>query len=104
MEKEADEVGIELAAKACYNVKCSVEYWNEFDAKTKGNSNTSLENGNGNKQIEKKSHPWFSTHPASADRAENLEKLIPKVKMTSFNQLILNPLNNSHFLNLFRCS
>ena len=75
MEIEADEVGLELAAKACYNVNYSVKYWSEFEEKKQvKTANTSKE-----MEVKRKNNELFSTHPSSKKRAENLENLLPKV-------------------------
>ena len=79
LETEADEVGIELAAKACFKVDCSVVYFGNFDKRKNSEKKESFLTGE--KNIEKKSHEWFSTHPSSENRAENLKALLPKVRL-----------------------
>ena len=76
LETEADEVGLELAAKACYKVDCSIKYWNDFEQLK---SKSKVTNLRGEKTLEKKNNELFSTHPSSEKRAENLKNLLPKV-------------------------
>lgn len=61
LESEADEVGIMLAARACFDVRCSVPFWNRL-----------------NEASEYQLPEILSTHPASKKRSEDLEKLMPE--------------------------
>lgn len=62
-ETEADELGLELMAKAGYDPKEAVNFWDRFAQADGG-----------------KSPPEFlSTHPNSANRREYLRSLLPKV-------------------------
>lgn len=61
-ETEADEIGLDLMAKAGYDPRESVNFWDRF-SKAGG-----------------KAPPEFlSTHPASEKRRENLRSMLPKV-------------------------
>jgi predicted Zn-dependent protease len=62
-EREADKMGLELAARAGYNPDAAVTLWEKMSAQSK-------------------SAPpeFFSTHPASANRIADLKALAPKVR------------------------
>jgi len=61
-ESEADEIGIEIAAKAGYNPHAAVTLWQKMAQAGSGNS---LE--------------FLSTHPAPGNREKALNNLIPKM-------------------------
>jgi predicted Zn-dependent protease len=63
MEKEADDIGVELAARAGYNPQASVSLWQKME-KVAGGSEPPK---------------FLSTHPPSADRVADLQKQIEKV-------------------------
>ncbi|KAL7751050.1 metalloendopeptidase [Sorochytrium milnesiophthora] len=61
MENEADEIGLLLAAQACYNPSEAVNVWKRM-AKEEGDAGT----------------PQFlSTHPSSTSRIERISRLLP---------------------------
>ena len=61
-ETQADEVGLMLAAAACYNPQEAVPLWQRMEQMSAGNS-----------------PPEFaSTHPSAAARLEHLQALMPK--------------------------
>ena len=62
-EREADKIGLELAARAGYNPDAAVTLWQKMAAQSK-------------------SAPpeFFSTHPASENRIAELKALAPKVR------------------------
>lgn len=62
METEADEYGLELAARAGYNPKAAISLWEKMGKLGSG--------GPG----------FLSTHPAPADRMANLAAMQPKVQ------------------------
>lgn len=62
METEADEFGLELAARAGYNPRAAISLWEKMAKQGSG--------GPG----------FLSTHPAPADRMANLAALQPKVQ------------------------
>ncbi|KAM4640623.1 metalloendopeptidase OMA1, mitochondrial [Discoglossus pictus] len=65
LEAEADRVGLQLAAKACFDVRASPVFWQQLEMID------ILE--------EKPQMPeWLSTHPSHGNRAEHLERLIPE--------------------------
>lgn len=62
-EREADKMGLELAARAGYNPDAAVTLWQKMSANNKG------------------APPEFlSTHPASENRIKDLQALTPKVR------------------------
>ena len=61
-ESEADEIGIELAARAGYNPRAAVSLWQKM-GKVSGGSSVD----------------FFSTHPSSNKRIERLDALVPKM-------------------------
>ncbi|XP_078457162.1 metalloendopeptidase OMA1, mitochondrial isoform X3 [Lampetra planeri] len=63
LEREADEVGLKLAAKACFDVRASVAFWEQM--------HTSEEEG-------VMLPEWLSTHPSHEQRAAHLQRLLPE--------------------------
>jgi predicted Zn-dependent protease len=61
-ETEADEIGIELAAKAGYNPNAAVSLWQKMAAA----------GGEGPPQ-------FMSTHPSPANRQQKLDELVPQM-------------------------
>ncbi len=61
-ETEADNMGVELAARAGYNPKASVSVWQKMQKISKGSS-----------------MEFMSTHPSHESRIENLTKMSKKV-------------------------
>jgi predicted Zn-dependent protease len=59
-ETEADEIGLHLMSRACYDPRGAVEFWRSMDKQ------------------DKEILQFLSTHPKSETRIENLKKLIPK--------------------------
>lgn len=62
-ESEADQLGLELAAKAGYNPHSAVTLWEKMIKESGSNS----------------SFDWLSTHPASPKRIEALQALEPQM-------------------------
>jgi len=62
LEREADFVGIMLAARACFDVRCSIPFWKRMN---------DCEN-------DVKIPEILSTHPANENRALELERLMPR--------------------------
>ena len=60
MESEADHIGLMLMAKACYDPREAIKFWEKFAKK-------------GNEPIS-----YFSTHPSSEQRIEQLKELMPQ--------------------------
>ncbi len=61
-ESEADEIGVLLMHKAGYNVNEAVNFWQNMSAGKESGSD------------------FFSTHPSSANRIENIKTVISKIK------------------------
>jgi len=59
LEEEADEVGLQLAAKACFDVRAASAFWAKMDA---------LEGLEDDEKID-----WLSTHPSHKARQQNIE-------------------------------
>lgn len=64
LESEADEVGLILAAKACFDVREAVVFWGMMRMLTELN-------------IEKEPPPILSTHPDHGDREKHLNEAMP---------------------------
>lgn len=62
-ENEADQLGLEIAAKAGYNPHAAVTLWEKMMKESGGSSN----------------FDWLSTHPASPKRIEALKALQPQM-------------------------
>ncbi|WP_456381244.1 M48 family metallopeptidase [Hydrogenimonas sp.] len=60
MESEADHIGLMLMAKACYDPREAIKFWEKFAKK-------------GKEPIS-----YFSTHPSSKQRIEQLKELMPQ--------------------------
>ncbi|KAM4722949.1 metalloendopeptidase OMA1, mitochondrial [Rhinophrynus dorsalis] len=65
LEAEADRVGLQLAAKACVDVRASSVFWKQMEIS---------ETVGGLPRIPE----WLSTHPSHENRAEHLDRLIPE--------------------------
>jgi Zn-dependent protease with chaperone function len=61
-ESEADLVGLDLAARAGFDPRAGITLWKKMAAASSGSP-----------------MPWFSTHPSSSNRAEEIEANLPKV-------------------------
>ncbi|KAG1655103.1 Metalloendopeptidase OMA1, mitochondrial [Nymphon striatum] len=64
LENEADEVGLYLAAKACFDVRESSAFWKKMEIRS---------TMKGEQEVE-----WLSTHPTHENRSHSLDQLIPK--------------------------
>jgi predicted Zn-dependent protease len=61
-ESEADEIGLMLAAAACYNPEEAIPLWQRME-----------QQGNGQRQPE-----FMSTHPNPGNRIKRLQELMPR--------------------------
>lgn len=61
-ESEADELGLELMARAGYDPNAAITLWKKMSALGQGNSSS-----------------FLSTHPSSSTRTADLQALLPKV-------------------------
>jgi len=64
IEQEADEVGLLLAARACYDVRYVPRFWHRMHLKDGGGSDAIMK--------------WFSTHPTNASRVKQIDELMPE--------------------------
>ncbi|CAK9302965.1 unnamed protein product [Gordionus sp. m RMFG-2023] len=71
LEKEADFVGLELASKACFDVREAVNFWKIME-----------ENQRKSKKLAENPPEWLSTHPSSSNRARSLDDLMPEALKT----------------------
>lgn len=62
LEKEADEVGLSIAAAACVDIREASKFWELMDIYEV-------------KRDGARTPEWISTHPASLERAQNLKEL-----------------------------
>jgi predicted Zn-dependent protease len=62
-ESEADQIGLELAARAGYDPRAGITLWQKMTSVSKGG----------------KPPEFLSSHPADASRARQIQKLLPKV-------------------------
>jgi Zn-dependent protease with chaperone function len=73
LETEADEVGLQIAAKACLDVREAVAFWQKMDLNEKVN----LRHVTG--QVTIPDHiDYLSTHPKHEKRADHLNSFIPE--------------------------
>lgn len=66
LEAEADEVGLQLAAKACADVRAGPVFWRQMEIREQLTGEPTLPE-------------FLSTHPSHRNRFTQLERLIPKV-------------------------
>ncbi|CAI5759101.1 unnamed protein product [Candida verbasci] len=69
MESEADHIGCEILARACFDPKQSIYFWqrmNQAEKRLGGEANARLE--------------WFSSHPATSRRIADIESWMPKLE------------------------
>lgn len=65
LEAEADKIGLQLAAKACVDVRASSVFWQQMELAERLRGYPKLPE-------------WLSTHPSHGNRAEHLDRLIPQ--------------------------
>nr|XP_023484792.1 metalloendopeptidase OMA1, mitochondrial isoform X2 [Equus caballus] len=65
LEAEADKIGLQLAAKACVDVRASSVFWQQMEFADRLHGQPRLPQ-------------WLSTHPSHGHRAERLDRLIPQ--------------------------
>ncbi|XP_034874350.1 metalloendopeptidase OMA1, mitochondrial isoform X2 [Mirounga leonina] len=65
LEAEADKIGLQLAAKACVDVRASSVFWQQMEFADSLQGHPKLPE-------------WLSTHPSHGNRAEHLDRLIPQ--------------------------
>ncbi|XP_053415482.1 LOW QUALITY PROTEIN: metalloendopeptidase OMA1, mitochondrial-like [Nycticebus coucang] len=65
LEAEADKIGLQLAAKACVDVRASSVFWQQMEF---------ADSLHGHPRLPE----WLSTHPSHGYRAEYLDSLIPQ--------------------------
>ncbi|XP_034529187.1 metalloendopeptidase OMA1, mitochondrial isoform X2 [Notolabrus celidotus] len=65
LEAEADEVGLQLAAKACADVRAGPVFWQQMEIRDQLTGEPALPE-------------WLSTHPSHRNRFTQLDRLIPQ--------------------------
>ncbi|XP_061680428.1 metalloendopeptidase OMA1, mitochondrial isoform X1 [Syngnathoides biaculeatus] len=65
LEAEADEVGLQLAAKACADVRAGPVFWQQMEIREQLSGEPSLPE-------------WLSTHPSHKNRVAQLDRLVPQ--------------------------
>ncbi|MCI0535324.1 MAG: M48 family metallopeptidase [Verrucomicrobiales bacterium] len=64
-EAEADEIGLMYMARAGYNPRKALDFWQRFSQATAGSDTTPS---------------FFRTHPVTADRIKHIQELLPKAE------------------------
>ncbi|XP_043189319.1 metalloendopeptidase OMA1, mitochondrial-like [Amphibalanus amphitrite] len=67
LETEADEVGLHLAARACFDVREASAFWAKMSMKKELAGEADVLD-------------WLSTHPADASRREGIDQRIPELE------------------------
>ncbi|KAL4000259.1 cytochrome c oxidase subunit 6a [Sarotherodon galilaeus] len=65
LEAEADQVGLQLAAKACADVRAGPVFWQQMELRDQLSGEPTLPE-------------WLSTHPSHRNRVVQLDRLIPE--------------------------
>nr|XP_057928725.1 metalloendopeptidase OMA1, mitochondrial [Doryrhamphus excisus] len=65
LEAEADQVGLQLAAKACADVRAGPVFWQQMEIRDQLSGELSLPQ-------------WLSTHPSHRNRVAQLDRLVPQ--------------------------
>ncbi|KAM9796702.1 metalloendopeptidase OMA1, mitochondrial [Syngnathus typhle] len=65
LEAEADQVGLQLAAKACADVRAGPVFWQQMEIREQLSGEPSLPE-------------WLSTHPSHKNRVAQLDRLVPQ--------------------------
>ncbi|XP_053710352.1 metalloendopeptidase OMA1, mitochondrial [Synchiropus splendidus] len=65
LEAEADQVGLQLAAKACADVRSGPVFWQQMEIQDQLRGDPTVPE-------------WLSTHPSHRNRVSQLERLIPQ--------------------------
>ncbi|XP_058234855.1 metalloendopeptidase OMA1, mitochondrial isoform X2 [Hemibagrus wyckioides] len=65
LEAEADQVGLQLAAKACVDVRAGPVFWQKMELSNQLHEESSIPE-------------WFSTHPSHRSRITHLDHLVPE--------------------------
>lgn len=65
LEAEADQVGLQLAAKACADVRAAPVFWQQLEISDQLRGEPSTPE-------------WLSTHPSHSNRVTQMERLIPQ--------------------------
>ncbi|XP_015211327.1 metalloendopeptidase OMA1, mitochondrial isoform X2 [Lepisosteus oculatus] len=65
LEAEADKVGLQLAAKACADVRAGPVFWQQMEILDRLEGEPSMPE-------------WLSTHPSHRNRATQLDRLVPQ--------------------------
>lgn len=85
LETEADEVGLTLAARACYNPATAIKVWLHLSDTAVPMGNTSTDGApQGNTthdDVDESALEFYSTHPSNIHRYENLVQLLPKAEL-----------------------
>ncbi|ESO89687.1 hypothetical protein LOTGIDRAFT_124995, partial [Lottia gigantea] len=73
LEKEADYVGIQFAAKSCFDVREGSVFWSKMSQVEKLETKVTNESTY--------VPEWLSTHPLSEKRVDHIDNLLPKVSI-----------------------
>lgn len=71
LETEADSLGLQIMARACYDPRLAVSFWQRMDQADGGA-------GAGDK-VTNSAKALLSTHPVNAQRIENIQRWLPEV-------------------------
>lgn len=71
LETEADSLGLQIMARACYDPRLAVSFWQRMDRVDGG--------GGAGDKVTNSAKALLSTHPVNAQRIDNIQRWLPEV-------------------------